>query len=133
MDQEPYVADPEALQIIDRLVRSCPSFTLDPEDADLPWCAAGAIGSHLADLIQQNRGQEAADTLAEVEQIFHEYPDKSTAVNLLTVGLMEGVSPWRDDFAALLGPESLRWWNGLNAYMGGRQPRLQPLDEYPDL
>ncbi len=44
--------------------------------------------------------------------------------------IMKGVSPYWEDFAALLGKESLRWWIGLNAYLAGLYPRLEPLDEY---
>ncbi len=126
-----YPADDEAMTVMDRLIDACPSFSLDELNADLPWCAAGQMGQHLAEMIAEGRGSETERTLAEVETIFHEYAPNSRAVNLLTVGLMEGISPDRGDFAALLGPESRRWWNGLNAYMGGLHPRLEPLDRDP--
>jgi len=126
-----YPSDDEAMRVMDRLIEACPSFSLDEINADVPWGAAGQMGQHLTALIDQGREVEAARTLAEVEAIFHEYEPNSRAVNLLTVGLMEGVSPYREDFAQLLGPESRRWWNGLNAYMGGLHPRLEPLDRDP--
>jgi hypothetical protein len=126
-----YPADDEAMRVMDRLIEACPSFSLDEINIDLPWCAAGQMGQHLTELIDEGRGGEAAQTLSEVEAIFQEYEPNSRAVNLLTVGLMEGVSPERDDFSELLGPESRRWWNGLNAYMGGLHPKLEPLDRYP--
>jgi hypothetical protein len=118
----------EGAEAFARIAAACPSFVLDPAEADLPWFAAGLLGLHLADLLDSGRVEEVRHALAVVEDIVASSAPGSGAINMITTGLMEAVAPSRDDFAGLLGLQSRRWWRGLNAYLSQQQPRLEPRD-----
>ena len=118
----------EGRAALSRVVSACPSFEPDDEETGLAWVEAGSLGRYLLMLLDNGRLAEVRAALAAMEQIFVD-DGPPGAINVIVTGLMESVPPTRDDFAELLGQKSRRWWRGLNAYMSGLQPRLEPLDE----
>jgi hypothetical protein len=87
-----------------------------------------AVARHLVDLLERGIADELAATLGVIERLHTE--GDAYVQELATIGYLEDlqavaarsltVEP--DDFVPLLGPESRRWWRGLNAFWSGEAP-----------
>lgn len=86
--------------------------------------------------LQRSEATGELTRLFEVVEMIHTDGDEYVQ-NLATIGLLEGIQfacshttdvP-QEEFEPYLGPESRRWWRGLNAFWSGNIPRVQALDE----
>jgi len=120
-------------QVLDLVLPTLPSVPplLDEDAGELPYIDAGGICAHVTDLFLAGRGDELTDFFAVVERL-HVEGDPYVR-ELATIGYLESLQ----DVAALgdpevlvplLGPESRRWWRGLNAFWSGTSPTVVPLD-----
>jgi hypothetical protein len=126
------------------ILEATPSFAvlwadLKDENADdegrLYYLDAAAVARHLVDLLERGVGNEVAATLAVVERLHVQ--GSGYVRELATIGYLEDLQNWAarsstvqpEDFVPLLGPESRRWWRGLNALWSGEvPPPVRPLD-----
>jgi len=124
-------------QVLQRLLSACPAFepaylahVADHGD-DLLYLAAGEFAETLLTLREQGDEAQLASAGAAIEQLHLE--GTPWVKELATIGLLEsiqnlwgnrGVDP--DLFVKFLGPESLRWWNGLNRFWEGKSSSVQP-------
>jgi hypothetical protein len=87
--------------------------------------------AHLAARAVQGHTDELGPLLAVVERL-HLEGDEYVR-ELATIGYLEGLHGCVErhqlpDVQALLGPESLRWWRGLEAFWAGRAKMVLPVD-----
>jgi hypothetical protein len=86
---------------------------------------------HLAARVAQGDTSELGPMLAVVERLHLEGDDYVR--ELATIGYLEGLQGYVSrrelpDLRPLLGPESLRWWRGLEAFWSGRAQAVLPID-----
>ena len=129
-------------EVMPLLLASCPSFShawariegdIEPDGTRLGYVDAGWFSEHLVELLRAGNRDEIATAFAVIERL---HVDGDAYVrNLATVGYLEGIQngslnadidPAR--FEQYLGPESLRWWKGLNAVRSGESRTLKPID-----
>lgn len=117
------------------IVEACPSFSsaweahLLEHGNDLLYVAAGELAAHLLALHGAGDSSAFPALAAAIEQL---HVNGSPWVKeFATVGILEavqniwgnaGVDP--ETFANHLGPESLRWWQGLNDFWSDRAPNV---------
>ena len=130
--------------VIPLLLEAVPSFREvwetevfeDNKDGDsrLGYLDASAFARHLFKLWQTGQTQEVRRAFEVIERL-HVEGDHYVR-ELATIGYLEdvqnvaghaGVSP--TGMREYLGPESTRWWNGLNAFWGGLAPAVLPIEE----
>ena len=123
------------------LLAACPSFRDRPADNDdgedrLHYSDAGHFVHHLLRLHRAGATAEVAAAMQVIERL-HVEGDAYVRI-LATVGYLEdlqNIAGHADDldpadFVPYLGPESRRWWNGLNAFWDGSiPPPVRPADE----
>ena len=123
--------------VMQLLVEACPSFAgearqhVEEHGNDLLYLAAGAFAHHLLALHQANNASALASVAAAIERLHVE--GSSWVKEFATIGLLEGVqNVWSNNdadparFKPFLGPESLRWWNGLNNFWSGQASHVKP-------
>lgn len=130
----------EMFEAMFRLVDACPSFGPAWEQHrrehgnDLLYIAAGDFARHLLDLHQAGRASTFPAIAAAIERLHvHGSP---WVREFATIGVLEGIqNVWGNAgidpayFAAYLGPEGLRWWNGLNDFWSGRADAVRAPDQ----
>lgn len=123
-------------QVMQILVEACPSFAAEwhlhvqEHGNDLLYAAAGAFADHLLALYRRG---DLASLSAVAQAIERLHVEGSPWVKeLATIGILEGVqNVWRNNqadpeyFAALLLPESQRWWRGLKNFWSGNAPAVR--------
>ena len=121
------------------IVQACPSFRpaweahLLQHGDDLLYIAAGELADHLLMLHRDGDASTFPALAAAIEQL---HVDGSPWVKeFATIGVLEAIqNTWGNSrvdpelFAAYLGPESLRWWQGLNNFWSGRAPTVVAVD-----
>ncbi len=128
----------EQNQVMPLLLQACPSFEEDwlahlAEYGDEPllYVIAGDLARHLLMLHRAGRDQELIPVVGAIE---HMHVEGSIWVKeFATIGILEGVqNVWAHDRASLnefeqmLGPESRRWWLGLNDFWDGKTAQVLP-------
>jgi hypothetical protein len=121
------------------LVVACPSFGPAWEEHrrengnDLLYSAAGEFARHLLDLYRADRVSTFPAIAAAIERLHVE--GSPWVREFATIGVLEGIqNVWGNSgvdpahFAAYLGPEALRWWNGLNEFWNGRAKYVRAYD-----
>ncbi|APP74485.1 DUF7674 family protein [Xanthomonas vesicatoria] len=123
----------EQSQVMLHIVEACPSFRSAWEahlleyGNDVLYVAAGELADHLLVLHRAGDSSTFPALAAAIEQL---HVNGSPWVQeFATVGILEAVqNVWGnagadpETFAIHLGPESLRWWKGLNNFWPGRAP-----------
>lgn len=113
------------------IVEACPSFRpaweahLLEHGNDLLYVAAGELANHLLLLHRAGESSTFPALAAAIERL---HIDGSAWVKeFATIGILEAVqNVWGkadadpEILAGHLGPESLRWWHGLNNFWSGR-------------
>jgi hypothetical protein len=97
---------------------------------DVAWFAPHVVG------LQRSGATGELTSLFEVIEMLHTDGDEYVK-ELATIGYLEGIQfacshtteVRQEEFESYLGPESRRWWRGLNAFWSGKIPRVQALDE----
>lgn len=131
-------------QIVPLLLQAAPSFAEPWQAAEadgvdelsgarMHYTDAGAFCDHLMTLIGEERFDEVPAIFAVIEAL---HTDGDDAVReLATVGYLEGIQNAALNagvdpkaFEPFLGPESLRWWRGLNHFWSGKQGTVSPVD-----
>lgn len=120
-------------EVMPLLLGACPSCVRAPELKGLLYVELGAFARHLVSLLHSGATNEFVPVFAVVESLHVEGdPEVQEAA---TIGLLEGIQNVASNgdleaerFAPWLGPESRRWWRGLEAFWSGRAPRVQPVD-----
>lgn len=128
----------EKSQVISLLLQACPSFEEDwrahlAEHGDEPllYVAAGDLARHLLMLHRTGRVQELIPVVDAIERMHQE--GSAWVKEFATIGILEGVqNTWAhggidpNEFGQLLGPDSQRWWLGLNKFWEGNTTRVLP-------
>jgi hypothetical protein len=97
---------------------------------DVAWFAPHVVG------LQRSGATEELIRLFEVIEQLHTDGDEYVQ-ELATIGYLEGIQTAcshtsdvrQEEFEPYLGPESRRWWRGLNAFLSGQAPGVEPRDE----
>lgn len=118
--------------------RACPSFAPRWQEHCAAWdeehllyIDLGVLVDHIVDRFAAGHTEEFPAVFAVCERLHLEGdPEVREAA---TIGLLEGiqnVSGSRgvdpEEFRQFLGPESLKWWTGLNAFWDGRSRVVCP-------
>jgi hypothetical protein len=128
------------------LLEACPSFgrvweaevknsdiNLNEDGTRLYYLDAGDFARHLLELHEQGQRAELVSAFEAIERL-HVEGDEYVR-ELGTIGFLEslqnnaghrGLDP--EVFHEYFGPETSRWWRGLNAFWHGEIPRVQPVD-----
>ena len=96
---------------------------------DVAWFAPHIVG------LQRSGATVELTRLFEVIERLHTDGDEYVK-GLATVGYLEGIQTAcshtddvrQEEFEPYLGPETQRWWRGLNAFWSGEARRVQPRD-----
>lgn len=107
-----------------------PTLLTQPElddPGELPYVDAGRIADEVVELARAGRLDELTAFFVVVERLHVEGDDDVR--NLATIGYLEGLQNLAGHrgldpalFLPFLGPQSLRWWRGLDAFWDGRSP-----------
>lgn len=97
---------------------------------DVAWFAPHVVQ------LQRSGATGELTRLFEVIEMLHTDGDEYVQ-GLATIGYLEGIQiacshtadVRREEFESYLGPESRRWWRGLNAFWSGKIPGVQAIDE----
>jgi hypothetical protein len=116
-------------------IRDDPMFLNEQTGARLHYIDGAWFAPHVVAL-QRSGSTAELSRLFEVIELLHTDGDRYVR-ELATIGYLEGIQTAashttdvrQEAFEAYLGPESRRWWNGLNAYWSGRAATVQALDE----
>ena len=131
------------------LLAACPSFgavwaelehdplVVDDDGTRLHYLDAARVADHLVELLVRGERDEVAAALGVVERM-HREGDEYVR-ELATIGYLEDLQNVADrhpgcdrvELERLLGPESLRWWRGLDAFWSGGTPAVLAQDEDP--
>ena len=134
--------------VIPMLLEAAPSFSAQwSEIEDDPMFLDAATGTrlHYIDVawfvphvvgLQRSGATSDLTRLFEVIELLHTDGDKYVK-ELATIGYLEGIQTAcshttdvrQEEFEPYLGPESRRWWRGLNAFSSGKASRVQARDE----
>jgi hypothetical protein len=100
----------------------------EPGERRLGYIDVIDVLAHLAARAAEGDTTELAPLLAVVERLHVEGDDYVR--ELATIGYLEGLQGHvgLPDVRPLLGPESRRWWRGLEAFWGGRATAVRPVD-----
>lgn len=123
-------------QVMPLLLGACPTFSaawgehVQEHGDDLLYVAAGSFANHLLSLFQSGQSSALAAVGAVVEELH--VSGSPWVREFATIGLLEGIqNVWSNNntdpesFRQFLGPESQRWWAGLNNFWSGQSPRVQ--------
>lgn len=123
-------------EVMPLLLGACPTFSetwaehVQEHGDDLLYVAAGSFANHLQSLFQS--GQSSALTAVGVVIEELHVSGSPWVKEFATIGLLEGIqNVWSNNnadpesFRQFLGPESQRWWAGLNNFWSGQSPRVQ--------
>ena len=131
-------------EVMPLLLKACPSFAsewavIEDEHRDeasrIHYWDAGDFARHLVELLKRGEVREISAAFEVIERLHTEGDDY--VKELATIGYLEGiqnVAGWDDrvgpeDFEPCLGPQSSRWWRGLNAFWSGEVlPPVRPID-----
>ncbi|WP_193606655.1 DUF7674 family protein [Nocardioides lijunqiniae] len=134
----------EREQVVGLLLEACPSFAdpwrdgVEEEGADeggrLHYVDAAAFARHVTALLAAGRTAELTATFAVIERLHVEGDD--FVRELATIGYLEDLQNAllraglpMDLVVGWLGPESLRWWRGVQDFWSGRTPPpVRPVD-----
>lgn len=126
------------------LLEACPSFsqtwaTLEHDEihADgagrLHYLDAMEFANHMVALYEAGADDEVAASLAVIERLHLE--GDAFVRELATIGYLEDVHgsfvtrpAELERLGSLLGPESARWWRGLQAFWNGENPSVVAVD-----
>jgi len=102
-----------------------------PGERRLCYVDVADLLGHLAARTAEGETSELAPLMAVVERLHVEGDDYVR--QLATIGYLEGLhgsvaQGELPDVRPLLGPESLRWWRGLEEFWGGRAKAVLPFD-----
>jgi hypothetical protein len=97
---------------------------------DVAWFAPHVVG------LQRSGATDELTCLFEVIEMLHTDGDEYVK-ELATIGYLEGIQTAcshttdvrQEEFEPYLGPESRRWWCGLNEFWSGKTPSVQARDE----
>jgi hypothetical protein len=97
---------------------------------DVAWFAPHVVG------LQRSGATGELTRLFDVIEMLHTDGDEYVK-ELATIGYLEGIQTAcshttdvrQEEFEPYLGPESRRWWRGLNAFWSGQIPRVSARDE----
>ena len=120
------------------LLQACPSFEEDWSahlteygDEPLLYVIAGDLARHLLMLYRAGRVQELIPVMDAIERMHSE--GSLWVKEFVTVGILEAVQNiWAHDgasfseFGQMLGPESRRWWLGLNDFWDAKATQVLP-------
>jgi len=132
------------------LLAACPSFqetwreieakhSLEDDEGEenrrLHYSDAGRFAHHLVELHRKGATAEIAAAMQVIERLHLE--GEHYVQELATIGYLEdiqNVARNSDDvdpavFVPYLGPESRRWWNGLNEFWHGGETSVHPIDD----
>ena len=123
----------EANQVPQLLIAACPAFAgpyrehVAEHGEELLYVAAGVFAEHLLALNNAGRNDQLVRAAEVVERLHVE--GTPWVKGFATIGILEAVqNVWSNGgadpelFARHLGPESLRWWTGLNNFWKGSSP-----------
>ncbi len=123
-------------QAMEILLSACPSFEeswrrhVEEYGVDLLYIAAGQFASHLLTLYQANAEESLLATGIAIERLHVE--GSPWVKEFATIGVLEGVqNSWShssvdpSSFVQYLGPESRRWWQGLNKFWSSEAPNVR--------
>jgi hypothetical protein len=121
-------------QVLDLVLPTLPTQVELDDPGELAYIDAGSIAAEVVELARAGRLGELTSFFAVVERLHAEGDDDVR--NLATVGYLEGLQNLAGHrgldpalFLPLLGPLSLRWWRGLNAFWdGGSAGGVLPVD-----
>ncbi|WP_134741190.1 hypothetical protein [Nocardioides sp. 503] len=134
----------EREQVVGLLLEACPSFEpvwrdeAEEQGADeggrLHYSDAAAFSRHVVSLLAAGRTAELPATFAAIERLHVEGDDRVR--ELATIGYLEDLQNAllraglpMDLAVGWLGPESLRWWRGVQDFWSGRPPPpVRPVD-----
>lgn len=117
------------------LIEACPGFSeawarhVQEHGNHLLYVAAGEFAEHLLGVYQSNDSSSLPAVGEDIEKL---HVNGSPWVKeFATIGLLEGIqSVWANSnvdpelFQPFLGPESRRWWAGLNKFWSGQAPHV---------
>lgn len=118
------------------LLSACPSFARSWGEHQeeygnaVPYVAAGSFAQHLLELHVANERSSFTKVAAAIERLHLE--GTPWVKEFATIGVLEavqnvwgnsGVDP--EEFGRYLGPESRRWWDGLNKFWRGEAPYVR--------
>ncbi|MEO9324347.1 hypothetical protein ABFT23_12710 [Nocardioides sp. C4-1] len=120
-------------EVLDLVLPTLP----DPPELDdageLPYLDASTLAVHVVDLVRAGRSDVLGPFFAAVERLHLEGDGDVTT--LATIGYLESLQNYAGHagldtsvFLPLLGPESARWWRGLDAFWAGEAPAVLPVD-----
>jgi hypothetical protein len=97
---------------------------------DVAWFAPHVVG------LQRSGATGELTRLFDVIEMLHTDGDEYVK-ELATIGYLEGIQTAcshttdvrQEEFEPYLGPQSRRWWRGLNAFWSGKIPRVTARDE----
>jgi hypothetical protein len=101
----------------------------------IDYIDVAVFAPHIVELQRSGAADELARLFGVIEML-HTDGDEYVR-GLATIGYLEGIQiacshttdvP-QEEFDSYLGPESRRWWRGLNAFWSGKIARVQALDE----
>jgi hypothetical protein len=126
----------EAMQL---LVDACPSFReswakhLSEHGNDLLYLAAGDFARHLLHRQETLETSEFCAVGRAVERL--QVEGDSWVKEFATIGVLESIqNVWShsatdpETFVSFLGPESQRWWKGVNEFWQGKVPHVRVED-----
>lgn len=132
-------------EVMPLLLAACPSFAstwadLEHDDVHvnddgtrLHYLDASMFATHLVELHRSGRDDEVRAAFVVIERL-HLEGDPYVS-ELATIGYLEDVegdvAAHPDElafFESVLGPESARWWRGLQAFWTGRAPLVRATD-----
>jgi hypothetical protein len=125
-------------QVIDLLLEACPSYRprweahrAEPDhEAELLYVHLGDFAHHVVDLLARGDTTELPAIARALEQLHLAGDDHVRQA--ATIGLVEGIQNVASHQAGLttkpleeiLGPETRRWWNSLQAFWAGAIPHV---------
>ena len=116
-------------EIIPALLKACPSFQKvfdECQEKDLIYVVLGDFARHLLEMHKSSQVEVLKSAAEAIEQL--ELNGDSFVREAATIGLLEGIqNVWGNNdvnpdlFKQFLLPESLKWWNELNAFWDGER------------
>jgi hypothetical protein len=114
-------------QLVTILAQEFLSFTVDSDDAELPYVVLGSFARFLLEMHRSGNAKVLKQAALLIERL-HTDGDKHVK-DAATIGLLEGIqNTWENagvdpqEFADILLPESRRWWNSLMKFWRSEIP-----------
>jgi len=123
-------------EVMQLLLEACPTFSgacakhVQEYGNDLLYVAAGELAVHLLRVYESGDHSSLSAAGKAIEQL---HVNGSPWVKeFATIGILEGIqNAWANNhvdperFLPFLGPESQRWWGGLNKFWSGQVPHVR--------